>query len=98
MIDRLAASHSLRLAVTPIGFKYVAEVMRGEPFLMGGEESGGIGVAGHIPERDGMVSALLLLECLATEEKPLGLLLRELEAKVGPYCYRQIGRASCRER
>lgn len=90
MIDRLTASHGLRLAVTPIGFKHIAEIMRREPFLIGGEESGGIGVAGHIPERDGIVSALLLLECLATEEKPLGVLLRELEAKVGPHCYRRL--------
>jgi phosphomannomutase len=90
MIDRLAASHGLQLAVTPIGFKYIAEVMREAPFLIGGEESGGIGVAGHIPERDGIASALLLLECLATEEKPLGVLLRELEAKVGPHCYRRL--------
>lgn len=90
MIDRLTASHGLRLAVTPIGFKHIAEVMRGEPFLIGGEESGGIGFAGHIPERDGIVSALLLLECLATEKKPLGVLLGEMEAKVGPHHYRRI--------
>lgn len=90
MIDRLAASHGLPLTVTPIGFKYIAEVMRREPFLIGGEESGGIGVAGHIPERDGIASALLLLECLATEEKPLGVMVRELEAKVGPHCYRRL--------
>src|SRR5574337_898815 len=90
MIDRLAASHSLRLAVTPIGFKHIAEVMRREPFLIGGEESGGIGIAGHIPERDGIVSALLLLECLATEEQPLGALLRKLESEVGPHCYRRL--------
>lgn len=90
MIDRLAASHGLRLVITPIGFKYIAEVMRGEQFLIGGEESGGIGVAGHIPERDGIVSALLLLECLATAGKPIGVLLRELEAMVGPHYYRRL--------
>lgn len=90
MVDRLAASHGLRCAVTPIGFKYIAAIMRQEPFLIGGEESGGIGVVGHIPERDGIVSALLLLECLATEEKPLGVLLKELETKVGPHCYRRL--------
>ena len=90
MIDRLAASYGLRLTVTPIGFKHIAEVIRGEPFLIGGEESGGIGVAGHIPERDGIVSALLLLEALATEGKPLGALVRELEAEVGPHCYRRL--------
>jgi phosphomannomutase len=80
----------LRLTVTPIGFKYIAEIIRGEPFLIGGEESGGIGITGHIPERDGIVSALLLLECLATEEKPLGALLRKLESEVGPHCYRRL--------
>jgi len=90
MIDRLAAAYGLRVIVTPIGFKYVAEVMRREEVLIGGEESGGIGIAGHIPERDGVVSALLLLEALATEEKPLGVLLRELQAEVGPHCYRRL--------
>ncbi|MGH2668962.1 MAG: phosphoglucomutase/phosphomannomutase family protein, partial [bacterium] len=84
MIDRLAATYGLRLAVTPIGFKHVAEVIRREPVLMGGEESGGIGIVGHIPERDGILSALLLLECLATEGEPLGTLLARLEATVGP--------------
>jgi len=90
MIDRLAATYGLPLTVTPIGFKHIAEVIRGEPVLIGGEESGGIGVAGHIPERDGILSALLLLEALATEEKPLGALLKELEAEVGPHCYRRL--------
>jgi len=90
MIDRLASTYGLRLIVTPIGFKHVAEVMRREEVLIGGEESGGIGVTGHIPERDGVVAALLLLEALAIEEKPLGVLLGELEAEVGPYRYRRI--------
>jgi phosphomannomutase len=90
MIDRLAAGYGLRLAVTPIGFKYVAELIRRQPVLMGGEESGGIGVAGHIPERDGTLSALLLLECLAVEGKPLGALIDRLEAEVGPHRYRRV--------
>ncbi len=90
MIDRLATSYGLRLAVTPIGFKHVAEVIRREPVLMGGEESGGIGVAGHIPERDGILSALLLLECLAVEGKPLGALIDRLEAEVGRHRYRRL--------
>jgi phosphomannomutase len=90
MIDRLAVAHGLHLVVTPIGFKHVAEVMRRERVLIGGEESGGIGIAGHIPERDGIVSALLLLEALATEEEPLGALLAKLRAEVGPHCYRRL--------
>ncbi len=90
MIDRLAATYGLPLTVTPIGFKHVAEVIREGTFLIGGEESGGIGVAGHIPERDGIVGALLLLETLAAEEKTLGALLKELEAEVGPHCYQRL--------
>lgn len=90
MIDRLAATFGLPLTVTPIGFKHIAEVIRREPFLIGGEESGGIGIAGHIPERDGIASALLLLECLATEDKPLVELLRGLDAEVGPHRYRRL--------
>jgi len=90
MIDRLAAAYGLRVIVTPIGFKHIAEVMRREEVLIGGEESGGIGFAGHIPERDGGVSALLLLEARATEQKPLGALLGELQAEVGPHCYRRL--------
>ncbi len=90
MIDRLAATYGLPLTVTPIGFKHIAEVIREEPFLIGGEESGGIGVAGHIPERDGILSALLLLEALATEEKTLAALLKGLEAEVGPHFYRRL--------
>jgi len=90
MIDRLAAAHCLRLVVTPIGFKHVADVFRREAVLIGGEESGGIGVAGHIPERDGILTALLLLECLAIEDKPLAMLLDDLRAEVGPHHYRRI--------
>lgn len=90
MIDLLAETYGLPLTVTPIGFKHIAEVIRRGPFLIGGEESGGIGVAGHIPERDGVLSALLLLECIATEGKPLRTLLRELEAELGPHRYRRL--------
>jgi len=90
MIDRLTERYGLPLTVTPIGFKHIAEIIRRGSFLIGGEESGGIGVAGHIPERDGVVSALLLLECLAIEGKPLGALLCDLEAEVGPHCYRRL--------
>lgn len=90
MIDRLAATFGLPLTITPIGFKHIAEVIRREPFLIGGEESGGIGIAGHIPERDGIATAMLLLECLATEEKPLGELLCALDAEVGPHRYQRL--------
>jgi len=90
MVEKLAKCYGLPCYETPIGFKYVAERMEHEDVLIGGEESGGIGVKGHIPERDGMLAALLLLELMAVEGKPLGRLLHALEEKLGPHCYGRL--------
>jgi len=90
MVEKLAKCYGLPCYETPIGFKYVAELMEHEDVLIGGEESGGIGVKGHIPERDGMLAALLLLELMAVEGKPLGRLLQALEAKLGPHHYGRL--------
>jgi phosphomannomutase len=90
MIDRLAETYGVPLSVTPIGFKHIAPIMRQGSCLLGGEESGGIGWTAHIPERDGVLSALLLLECIGMERKPLETLVRDLEAEVGPHCYRRL--------
>ncbi len=73
IVQRIAESHGFRLFETPIGFKHIGEIMLdpANDFLIGGEESGGIGVRGHIPERDGIFNCLLLLEAvLATGKKP----------------------------
>ncbi|WP_027882843.1 phosphohexose mutase [Meiothermus rufus] len=72
MIDKLAQRLGLEVKVTPIGFKYIAEAMLQGGVLIGGEESGGIGVAGHLPERDGLLNALLLLESVALSGQSLG--------------------------
>lgn len=90
MVEKLAKCYGLPCYETPIGFKHVAELMEHGDVLIGGEESGGIGVKGHIPERDGMLAALLLLELIAVEGKPLGQLLRALEAKLGPHRYSRL--------
>jgi len=90
MVEKLAKRYALPFHETPIGFKHIALLMEGEDVLIGGEESGGIGVKGHLPERDGTLSALLLLELMAVEGKPLGRLLAELEAQVGPHRYGRI--------
>ena len=83
IIDKLAHKLGLELMVTPIGFKYITDEMLKGGVLIGGEESGGIGVAGHIPERDGIFNALLLLEAVIHTGKSLGQQFAEIEAEVG---------------
>jgi phosphomannomutase len=87
MVDAEAEALGLPVAVTPVGFKYIAEVMQQRDALVGGEESGGFAVRGHIPERDGALIALLLLEAMAATGKGLGTLVREMEADYGPHRY-----------
>jgi phosphomannomutase len=90
MVDAEAEALGLPLVVTPVGFKYVAEAMRQHDAMVGGEESGGFAVRGHIPERDGALISLLLLECMARTGKSLGALVREMEAQHGPHRYGRI--------
>jgi phosphomannomutase len=90
MADREAARLGLPVTVTPIGFKFIAERMQAQDALVGGEESGGFAVRGHIPERDPGLIALLLLECLAVTGRSLGELVGELEARYGPHRYRRL--------
>lgn len=78
------------MAVTPVGFKHIAEAMRARDALVGGEESGGFAVRGHIPERDGALISLLLLECMAMTGMPLGVLVREMESEYGPHRYGRL--------
>ncbi|MCS7069539.1 MAG: phosphoglucomutase/phosphomannomutase family protein [Meiothermus sp.] len=91
VVDKLARKLGLELVVTPIGFKYITDEMLKGGVLIGGEESGGIGVAGHIPERDGLLNALLLLESVARTGKSLGQQFAEIEAEVGfKHAYNRI--------
>ena len=92
MIDLLAAKYDLRLFETPIGFKHICELMLSEDILMGGEESGGLGVKGHIPERDGILMGLLLLEAMAVNGKGLRQMLDEIMNEIGHFYYRRIDR------
>jgi phosphomannomutase len=92
MVDLLAARYGLRLFETPIGFKHICELMLKEDILMGGEESGGLGVKGHIPERDGILMALLLLEAMAVSGKGVRQLLDETMDEIGRFFYRRIDR------
>src|SRR5512141_3203568 len=90
MIDRLAARYGLKLHETPVGFNHIADCMLQEDVLIGGEESGGISFKGHIPEGDGPIMGLLLVEIIAHAKRPLGDLVNELLAEVGPAIYERV--------
>jgi phosphomannomutase len=85
LTKRIAAKLGLKLYETPIGFKYIAELMLKEDILIGAEESGGIGVKGHIPERDGVLNSLLFLEAVVTAGKPPSEMLRDLHDEFGEF-------------
>jgi phosphomannomutase len=87
MIDRLAARYGLPLIETPVGFNHIADHMLGGDVLIGGEESGGITFKGHIPEGDGILMGLLLLEIVADARTTLRELVDDLLAAVGPAFY-----------
>jgi phosphomannomutase len=90
MVELEAAALGLPVVVTPIGFKYIAAAMQEREALVGGEESGGFAMRGHIPERDPGLVALLLLECMAMTGQSLGALVREMEAEHGPHRYGRL--------
>jgi alpha-D-glucose phosphate-specific phosphoglucomutase len=87
MIDRLCKRYGLKLCETPVGFNHIADYMMSEDVLIGGEESGGISFKGHIPEGDGPIMGLLLVEIIAAMHKPLRGLVDDLLADVGPAFY-----------
>src|SRR5512134_1215087 len=87
MIDRLAKRYALKLYETPVGFNHIADHMMSEDVLIGGEESGGISFKGHIPEGDGPIMGLLLVEMVAQSGKTLNRLVEDLLAEVGPAHY-----------
>ena len=87
MIDRLANKYNLPCYETPVGFNHIADYMLKEDVLIGGEESGGISFRGHIPEGDGVLMGLLLIEIVACSNAPLVDLVDALLAEVGPAYY-----------
>lgn len=84
-MKKMAKMFGLDCEVTKIGFKYIAEIMTQEEVLVGGEESGGLAVAGHIPERDGIWIGLLILEFMAKTGKSLKALIQDVYDMVGPF-------------
>jgi len=86
-VKRLCEHYGLPIEVTPIGFKYISEIMVNEDVLAGGEESGGIAVKGHIPERDGIYDGLVLYEFMIKTGKTLKQLCLEVYDIVGTFVY-----------
>ncbi len=90
MIDKLAELYHLPLHETPIGFKYICDLFLSKDILIGGEESGGIGVKNHLPERDGILCGLYLLELMARTGQSLTKLLSDLAKRIGNYEYGRV--------
>ena len=90
MLDRICARYGRTIHEHGIGFKYVVDYMQQQEILMGGEESGGIGFQRHLPERDGLLNALLLANVMAEEKKTLGQLVADLQSEYGEHQYGRI--------
>ncbi|MFM6340687.1 MAG: phosphoglucomutase/phosphomannomutase family protein, partial [Dolichospermum sp.] len=85
LLDNFAAKYGLDIYETAVGFKYIGEKMRETAVLIGGEESGGLSIIGHIPEKDGVLADMLVAEAIAYEGKPLSQLVQEAIAEAdGP--------------
>ncbi len=89
-VDAVAEWLGVKVHETPVGFKYIGELMEREDIIVGGEESGGLSVKGHVPEKDGILACLLMAELVATEKRSLGAILRELSRKIGRFYTERI--------
>jgi len=85
LINALAEYHKVPLYETPVGFKYIGELIIADKIAIGGEESAGLTIRGHVPEKDGVLAGLLMAEMVATRGKSLGVQLKELFGKVGSF-------------
>ncbi|HUB87330.1 MAG TPA: phosphoglucomutase/phosphomannomutase family protein [Verrucomicrobiae bacterium] len=84
-VDAVAELLGVKVHETPVGFKYIGALMESEPIIVGGEESGGLSVKDHVPEKDGILACLLMAELVATEKKSLGRILKELSKQIGEF-------------
>ena len=85
LINALADYHKVPLYETPVGFKYIGELIIEDKIAIGGEESAGLTIRGHVPEKDGVLAGLLMAEMVATRGRSVGAQLKELFAKVGSF-------------
>lgn len=91
LIDRVAESRGLKLYETPVGFKYIGELINEDKIILGGEESAGLSIKGHYPEKDGILACLLAAEAVAARGKSLTEQLEELYSRVGKLESGKIG-------
>src|SRR5580658_4228561 len=85
LVNALAQKHGIELHETPVGFKYIGELIKQDKILIGGEESGGLSIRKHVPEKDGVLAGLLCCEMVARRGSSLGKQLANLFAKVGSF-------------
>lgn len=85
LLDAMAGKLGLKHEETPVGFKYVGQLMREQKVIIGGEESGGLSVLGTIPEKDGLLANMLVVEMIAKEKKPLSAIWRNICEEFGYY-------------
>ena len=85
LVNALADYHKVPLFETPVGFKYIGELIIADKIAIGGEESAGLTIRSHVPEKDGVIAGLLVAEMVANRGKSLGVQLKELFAKVGSF-------------
>jgi alpha-D-glucose phosphate-specific phosphoglucomutase len=85
LINAVANHHKVPLYETPVGFKYIGELIVADKIAIGGEESAGLTIRGHVPEKDGVIAGLLVAEMVANRGKSLGVQLKELFGKVGSF-------------
>jgi len=83
MIDAVAKSHGQTVHQTPVGFKYIGQLIREDKIALGGEESAGLTIRGHIPEKDGILACLLVAEMIAARKAPISEQIQQLFKKVG---------------
>jgi alpha-D-glucose phosphate-specific phosphoglucomutase len=84
-LDAVAAHHGYRVRETPVGFKYIGEFIRDNQIVIGGEESAGLSLRGHVPDKDGVLACLLVAEMVAVEGRTLNQLLADLYRRVGAF-------------
>jgi alpha-D-glucose phosphate-specific phosphoglucomutase len=89
MIDKIAGKLGLKLYETPVGFKYISDLMIAEQIVAGGEEAGGMGFQDFVPERDGTLAGLLLLEMMVYQQKDMKKIIRDMEKEFGCYYYQR---------
>lgn len=84
-VDSVARMLGVKIHETPVGFKHIGALMESEPIIVGGEESGGLSIKGHVPEKDGILACLLMAELVAMEGRTLGEILTDLEKQTGEF-------------